>query len=90
MIDHDSARELLELEERATPFCECGAPTLPVAHGGDLWLECSSLGRTKPLVRRLLPPDGATWHTRRLILAAGELSAADGPHRGRGGGRPAR
>lgn len=77
MLDQDLARELLEQEERALPFCDCGARTIPVARGGALWLECSSLGRPKALFVKLLTLDFPIRHTRRWIMADAELSAAD-------------
>jgi hypothetical protein len=61
--------ERLEHEERETPFCGCGASTVPVARDGVLWLECSSLTPRKPLLRRLLTLDLELGHTRRSIVA---------------------
>lgn len=83
MLDQNWVRELLEQEERALPSCECGARTIPVARGGALWLECSSLGRPKALLIKLLTLDFPIQHTRRWIMADVELSAADDSTRAR-------
>ncbi len=77
MMDQDWARERLEQEERALPYCDCGARTIPEERGGALWLECSSLGRPKALLVKLLTIDFPIRHTRRWIMADAELSAAD-------------
>lgn len=68
-IDNTQAVALIERAERETPFCDCGEPTVPVAHSEQLWLECAS--RQEPPVsalRRVLAALGAPGHTRRLIL----------------------
>lgn len=84
MLDQDCARELLEQEERALPFCDCGARTIPVARGGALWLECSSQGRPQALLAKLLTIDFPIRHTRRWIMADAELCAADDSTLGQG------
>jgi hypothetical protein len=59
--------KLLETAQRDTPTCAaCYGPTTPVARGDALWLECSTVQRPRPLIRRLLDP--ASVHTRRLLL----------------------
>jgi len=60
------ALEALDLVQRTTPFCDrCGGTMLPVSRGTSaLWLECSSLQRERPLLRRILGAD----HTRRMII----------------------
>ena len=66
------ALELVERSQRDVPFCEmCGAATVPVASdGGAIWLECSSLSPSKPVLRRLLTLDFAGTHTRQPIIDA--------------------
>jgi hypothetical protein len=66
-VDQALALELLEREEREEPFCSCGAPTVPVARDGALWLECASFRRPKSLVHRLLHLDFSAGHTHRII-----------------------
>lgn len=74
MIDNSTALERIEHAEHETPFCWCGAPTVPVHRGGVIWLGCSSLALPKGLVRRLLTLD--VGHTHRPILDLSELEAA--------------
>lgn len=72
-----NAVDLIERSIRETPFCTdlyCGAPTHPIEHAGQLWLECSTIGEPKPLARRLL--DFAANHYRRPILDLDALEAA--------------
>jgi hypothetical protein len=66
-MDQALVQELLEREEREEPFCQCGAPTVPVARDGALWLECSSLQQPKSRLRRLATLDFEVEHTRRVI-----------------------
>jgi hypothetical protein len=75
-MDHTAILELLETEERETPFCGCGAATVAVARGGVLWLECSSLSPRKSLVNRLLTFRLEIGHTRRPIVADADLFGA--------------
>ena len=59
--------ELVERAARELPFCQlCGAPTVPAAHDGVLWLECSSLRESKSRLQRLLTLDLA-GHTRHAV-----------------------
>jgi hypothetical protein len=59
--------ELVERAARELPLCQlCGAPTVPVARDGVLWLECSSLHESKSRLQRLLTLDLA-GHTRRAV-----------------------
>jgi hypothetical protein len=78
-MDQNIALELLEREVREVPFCECGAPTVPVARAGGLWLECVSLSQRKSLIKKLLTLDLTTGHVRRRI-AAGAAIAGHGVH----------
>ena len=64
MIDQDQARELLEQEEGALPFCGCGARTVPAARRGMLWIECSSLAEGKS------PSPGCSGSTYRSNIRA--------------------
>jgi hypothetical protein len=68
-MDNSQAVALIERAERETPFCDCGEPTIPVAHSRQVWLECASR-QTLPdsTVRRFLATLAAASHTRRLIL----------------------
>jgi hypothetical protein len=67
MEDQAWVLTLLETAQRDRPTCEaCYAPTTPVARDGALWLECSTIQRPRPLIRRLLNPTGP--HTQRLLL----------------------
>lgn len=69
MEEQTRVLEVLELAQRETPFCgACGSPTLPVARGGSLWLECASAQEDRPFLRRLLSLEFAAGHTRRVIL----------------------
>jgi hypothetical protein len=72
MIDHTAALERIEDAERETPFCWCGAPTVPLDRGDVIWLGCSSLQRPKRLVRRLLALDFG--HTARPIVDVSQLA----------------
>jgi hypothetical protein len=59
--------ELVERAARELPLCQlCGAPTVPVARDGVLWLECSDLGQSRSRLRRLLALDFA-GHTRQVL-----------------------
>lgn len=63
------ALEIIEHAERATPYCDwCSLPTIPVARGEEIWLECQRLSVEKSLARRLLTLDFAFGHTTRMIL----------------------
>ncbi len=69
MIDNWRALDRIEQAERDTPNCSCGAPAVPVARAGGIWLECSSLASPpEGRLRRLLSALGAPAHTRRLIV----------------------
>jgi hypothetical protein len=69
MQDQAWVLTLIETAQRATPSCAtCYAPTTPVARDGDLWIECSSIQRERPFLRRLLSLDLPSRHTRRLLL----------------------
>jgi hypothetical protein len=67
--DNDMAVELIERSERDTPWCStCGAPTITVAHGDSIWLECSTLQAARPFLRRLIALDPLFGHTRQAII----------------------
>jgi hypothetical protein len=66
--------ERIEWAERHTPFCWCGAPTLPVECRGAIRLRCSSLDRSQGIVRRLL--SFGLSHTDQPILDLSESEAA--------------
>ena len=70
MPDQTWALEQLEGAERETPVCRlCGERTAPIAHDdGSVWLECTSLAETKPVLRRVLSLEFLLGHTRRLIV----------------------
>ena len=70
MSDQTRAVELIEQSERDQPRCEaCGAPTMPVARSGMIWLECSAAVRPTSRLRRLIALDGLAGHTRRPIMS---------------------
>ena len=69
-----SALSRIEQAERETPFCDCGAPTVPVARGGRVWLSCGAHDRQRQpgrRVRRWLTLDFG--HTARPILDLAEI-----------------
>ena len=74
MFTHTAALERIEQAQHETPFCGCGAPTLPVDRNGVIWLGCTSLDEPKGLVRRLLSLDLS--HTHQPIVDLAELDAA--------------
>ena len=74
MLDTTAALECIEAAERETPFCWCGAPTVPIARQGRIWLRCRSIDESKGLVRRLLTLD--VGHTDRAILDFTQFEAA--------------
>jgi hypothetical protein len=77
MFDQLNALDRIERAERATPFCECGQPTVPVARDGGVWLECRSLQAAKPgIVGRLAHILTGAGHTRRLVVAPEEMALA--------------
>jgi hypothetical protein len=71
MIDITAALERIEDAERQTPFCRCGAPTLPVERRGVIRLACRSLDQPQGTLRRLLTL--AVGHTDQPILDLSEL-----------------
>jgi hypothetical protein len=74
MIDTTAAAlERIQDAERRTPFCWCGAPTVPVERRGVIRLECSSLDRPRGVLRRLLTLE--VGHTDQPILDLSELEA---------------
>jgi hypothetical protein len=68
--DNERAVDVIERAERSAPYCACGAHMIAVAHGQEIWLECSSRRRAVErtglagLIGRML----AVMHTRRLIM----------------------
>jgi len=65
----DRSREQIEQAAAQTPFCEaCGAPTVPVVEGDDVWLECTTSQEHRPMLRRILSLEPLIGHTRRLVL----------------------
>ena len=70
MNDQNRAVQLIEQSEREHPTCEaCGAPTMPVACSGMIWLECSAAVRPTSRLRRLIALDGLAGHTHRKIMS---------------------
>ena len=69
-MTYDSwAVDMIEQTEREQPQCAaCGAPTVPVAQGGVIWLACSHALEPKSFLRRLVALDALTGHTRRAIM----------------------
>lgn len=77
MFDQLNTLDLIERAERATPFCECGQPMVPVARDGGIWLECRSLQTAKPgIVGRLAHILAGAGHTRHLLVAPEEMAVA--------------
>ncbi len=69
MIDNWRALDRIERAERDVPHCPCGAPTVPVARAGGIYLECSSLANPPDgRLRQFLSALGAPAHTRRLVV----------------------
>lgn len=78
MSNHDISRqdleqtrslEALDLVQRSTPFCAtCGAPTVPVARGTTLRLECPAVASGEPTFMERLRSVLGPAHTRRTVL----------------------
>ncbi|HEX6843521.1 MAG TPA: hypothetical protein VF235_00255 [Actinomycetota bacterium] len=69
--DAARARETLDQAIRQTPFCAaCGRPTVPVASGATLRLECAGFREDRRLVRRLRTLDFGAPHTRLVLRDA--------------------
>ena len=65
----DRARETIEQAVIDHPYCDaCGAPTVPVAQGDEIWLACSVAEAPKPILRRILTLEPLVGHTRHLML----------------------
>jgi len=65
----DRSRERIEQAASDTPFCEaCGAPTVPVAEGDEIWLACASTQEHRTLIRRLLSFEALLGHTHQLVI----------------------
>ncbi len=62
---YDKARERLELAQQHYPFCSyCGEPMTIVARDGQLWIECGTVARPRPGLRRRL---SASLHERHWV-----------------------
>ena len=72
-FDNAAALERIERAEHDTPFCWCGAPTVPVDSGRAIWLRCTSLLRPRGVVHKLLTLDFAASHTNQRILDLAEF-----------------
>ena len=69
MTTNSWAVDLIEQSEREQPTCAaCGAPNVPHAHAGTIWLECSDAIRPKSFLRRLVTLDALAGHTHRAIM----------------------
>lgn len=68
MTDNYRVLASIEAAQHDTPFCACGAPAVLVGRGRTVWLECSTLGEHRSVLRRLLALDLAAGHTSRLVL----------------------
>lgn len=75
--DHSNRQELaqtrsleaLDLVQRSIPFCTtCGAPTVPVASGNALRVECPSVASGSPTFRARLRGALGPAHTRRTVI----------------------
>jgi hypothetical protein len=66
VIDAAAGLERIELAERHSPVCWCGAPTLAVERRGVIRLACSSLRQPQSSLGRLLTL--AAGHTDQAIL----------------------
>jgi len=76
-MTEDSNLIAIEQAQRETPVCElCDSPTIPVAHGDEVWLQCVEDRQEKSMLRRLISLEFAGAHTRRLIVRAERTSAA--------------
>ena len=65
----DLARETIEQAVIDHPYCDaCGAPTVPVAQGDEIWLGCTSAQAPKPMLRRIFSFDALIGHTHQLVL----------------------
>ena len=65
----DRSREQIEQAATDTPFCEaCGAPTVPVAEGNEIWLACASTQEHRTLLRRLFSFEALMGHTHQLVI----------------------
>ena len=74
---HDAGMvAFIEQAQRETPFCPCGASTIPAGHDGGVRLRCVSLSRRKGLVRRLLTLDFPGGHVDRRLVDSVDLEPA--------------
>ena len=65
----DRTRETIEQAVIDHPYCDaCGAPTMPVAKGDEIWLACSVAQTPKPILRRIFSFEPLVGHTRHLML----------------------
>ncbi len=65
----DRSREQIEQAAIDIPFCEaCGAPTVPVAEGDDIWLACTTVQAHRSRLRRILSLEPLIGHTHLLVL----------------------
>ena len=65
----DRSREQIEQAATDTPFCEaCGAATVPVAEGNEIWLACASTQEHRTLLRRLFSFEALMGHTHQLVI----------------------
>jgi hypothetical protein len=68
MLDNAHALERIEQAERDTPFCWCGAQTVPVGRPDGVWLACASRSQPRSVLRKLLTLDFAVTHVDQRIL----------------------
>ena len=66
MLDHATDLERIEQAERETPFCWCGAQTVPVGRPDGVWLICASRTQPKTPIGKLLSL--AVAHTEQCVL----------------------
>jgi hypothetical protein len=65
----DRTREQIEQAVTGHPFCDaCGAPTVPVAQGDAIWLDCATSQEHRPLLRRMLSLETLLGHTHQLVI----------------------
>jgi len=66
--ENQRAVDLIEHAERSAPYCLCGSHMIAVAHGEEVWLECSSRSEQKSGLSGLVARVASFAHTRRLII----------------------
>ncbi len=70
-LERTRSLEALDLVQRSAPFCStCGAPTVPVARGAILRLECPAVASGAPTFMERLRNALGPAHTRRTVLDA--------------------